>query len=209
MKGLLLKDFYMAKKYCRFFLLLIVLFCVLPFTSSKENLFLVFYPNMLAAILPTTLLGYDERSKWDRYSAVFPYTSAQIVSSKYLFGLSMQLIVLLMTGISQFVNLSQNGLFHFDSYLSLMITTACVSLLAPTFIHPPIFKMGVEKGRMVFILVIGLFTVIAMLTADLFSGQDLPQISFGYTPILVAVISLALYALSWYLSIVFYSKREM
>ena len=43
MKGLLLKDLYMVKKYCRSYLLIAILFLALSLMSD-ENMFFVFYP---------------------------------------------------------------------------------------------------------------------------------------------------------------------
>ena len=34
---------------------------------------------MLALMMPITTLAYDERSKWDRYAAMLPYSPEQIV----------------------------------------------------------------------------------------------------------------------------------
>ena len=64
MKGLLLKDFYMAAKYCR--------------------------ACLLCGMIPVNLLAYDERSRWLEYSGTLPYTKAQIVSGKYLVGIIVQ-----------------------------------------------------------------------------------------------------------------------
>ena len=63
MRGLLLKDIYMAAKYCRAYLLLAVVFIPVSFASS-ENLFMIFYPCLLCGMIPVNLLGYDERSRW-------------------------------------------------------------------------------------------------------------------------------------------------
>ena len=86
MKGLLLKDFYMMLKYCRSYLLIAVVFFAMSFMST-ENLIFIFYPCVISAMLPVTLLSIDERSRWLPYAATLPVTRAQIVSEKYLFGL--------------------------------------------------------------------------------------------------------------------------
>ena len=43
MKGLLLKDLYMAAKYCRAFLLIVVVFLAVSFFGD-DNIFFVVYP---------------------------------------------------------------------------------------------------------------------------------------------------------------------
>ena len=83
MKGLLLKDWYMMKQYCRTYPVIAVAFMALSLVDS-DNLFFVFYPCLLCGMIPVTLLGYDERSGWVQYSGTMPYTKIQIDSEKYL-----------------------------------------------------------------------------------------------------------------------------
>ena len=56
MKGLLLKDWYMMKKYCRPYLVLAVVFIAVSLFSDYNMVF-VFYPCLLCGIIPVSLLG--------------------------------------------------------------------------------------------------------------------------------------------------------
>ena len=94
MKGLLLKDWYMMKKYCRYYLFVSIGFIILSMISSG-NMFFVSYPCLLCGMIPVNLLGYDERSRWTEYVGTFPYTKTQIVSAKYLIGLFTQIAMLI------------------------------------------------------------------------------------------------------------------
>ena len=100
MSGLLKKDFYMACKYCRSYLLIVVVFLAVSLFGN-DNAFMVFYPCLLAGMVPVNLLAYDENSKWHIYSGSLPCTRGQLVSVKYLVGLITQLSVLVLTGIIQ------------------------------------------------------------------------------------------------------------
>lgn len=86
MKGLLLKDFYMTAKYCRSFLLIVVVFLAVSF-FGKDNVFFILYPVLISSMIPVTLMSYDEHDKWNVYSLTLPYTRGQLVSAKYLTGL--------------------------------------------------------------------------------------------------------------------------
>ena len=110
MKGLLLKDWYMMKQYCRTYPVIAVAFMALSLVDS-DNLFFVFYPCLLCGMIPVTLLGYDERSGWVQYSGTMPYTKTQIVSEKYLISLFAQLTMLVATGIAQAVKMTLTGGF--------------------------------------------------------------------------------------------------
>jgi hypothetical protein len=119
-KGLLLKDWYMIKQYCKIYLVITVLFGAASVVND-ENLFFVFYPCVLGGMIPVNLLGYDERSHWDRYSGTLPYTKKQIVSAKYLIGLFVQIAMLLVTGVAQGIKIGISGAFSFGDFAVLML----------------------------------------------------------------------------------------
>lgn len=207
MKGLLLKDFYMVMKYCRSYLLIFVVFISVS-AASDDNFFFIFYPCLLAGMIPVTLLGYDERSKWSQYCGTLPYTKAQIVSGKYLMGLFAQIAVIVLSVLAQAVRMNTNGgAFDRKSYLTLMALLMILSCFS-SFINPFMFKFGVEKGRIAYYIMIGVFCGGCAAASSLF--RNMKAIEFftgGLLPILCIVMAAA-YALSWYLSIVFYKKRE-
>ena len=208
MKGLLLKDLYMMRKYCKAYLLITVIFIAVSFASS-ENLFFIFYPCLLCGMIPVNLLGYDERSKWLQYSETLPYTKAQIVSGKYLIGIGTQLAVLLITGVAQAIRMSLEGTFSLSEHLILMMLLLILSLIASSITLPFMFKLGVEKGRMAYYIMIGLVCAGSIVSSNLLASGIQSEIKF--TPILpiICLIGIGIYALSWYLSIVFYKKREI
>lgn len=116
MKGLLLKDWYMMKKYCMAYLLITVVF--LAVSCVSDNIFFTFYPCLLCGMIPINLLSYDERSGWIQYSGALPYTKKQIVSSKYLVGLFSTLAVMAITVVVQAIQMNvANGGLVIGDYL--------------------------------------------------------------------------------------------
>ena len=79
MRGLLLKDWYLIKKYCWILCLMDVLFIVLSL-FAMDSVFIFIYPYMFAGIIPMTLYAYDEREKWKAYCAALPVSRKQYVS---------------------------------------------------------------------------------------------------------------------------------
>ena len=208
MKGLLLKDLYMIKKYCKAYLFIVIVFIAVSFAGS-ENLFFIFYPCMICGMIPVNLLGYDERSRWLQYSETMPYTKGQIVSGKYLIGLGTQVSVLLVTGISQAIRMSISGTFILGEYLVLMMFLLIMTLLASSITLPFMFKLGVEKGRMAYYIMIGIVCAGSVISSNLLSGGFQAEIKLnGILPI-ICLVGIGIYVLSWYLSIVFYKKREL
>lgn len=208
MKGLLLKDLYMMRKYCRSYLIITVVFIAVSF-ASNENLFFIFYPCLLCGTIPVNLLGYDERSKWLQYSETMPYTKGQIVSGKYLIGLGTQVAILIITGIAQAIRMSVSGTFVLGEYLVLLMLLLIMSLLASSVTLPFMFKLGVEKGRMAYYFMIGIVCAGSIIASNLLSNGLQSEIKLnGILPI-ICLVGIGIYALSWYLSVIFYKKREI
>lgn len=208
MKGLLLKDWYMVKTYCRAYLLIAVAFIALSFLSDN-NMFFVFYPCLLCGMIPVNLLAYDERSRWTQYSGTLPYTKKQIVSGKYLIGLFAQLAILMATGVGQVVKMSVAGNFVFGNFAVLMLLLLIVSTLSSSICLPFVFKLGVEKGRTAYYIMIGFVCGASVLASSILRGQLMSEIQPNLILALVAVVGICVYILSWYLSIVFFRKREI
>ena len=208
MKGLLLKDLYMTVKYFRNYLFILLMFLGLSFTGG-DNLFLVFYPGLLGAMIPVNLLAYDERSHWDIYALTLPVSRDTVVSAKYLIGLMIQGTVYLLTGAVQALRMTVSGSFHLESYLVLMSLLWMVFLIGGSITLPFMFKMGVEKGRMAYYVMIGLICGAAAISGKAFGEGLQAAIPFGSGLILGCVLAAAIYAGSWYLSILFYRKREL
>lgn len=208
MKGLLLKDFYMAKKYCKSYLLIAVVFIGLSFANA-DNTFFVFYPCLLCGMIPVNLLSYDERSRWLQYSRTLPYTKAQLVSSKYLIGLFAQLSMLLIIGISQGIKMKIAGVFLLHEYVFLMLMVLVMSTITSSICLPFLFKLGVEKGRIAYYVMIGFICGGSVIAASLLRTNIAATIDLTRLPLLLLLIGAGGYALSWYLSIWFFEKREI
>ena len=210
MKALLLKDWYMATKYFRSYLLIAAVFIGLTlFAGVSSNLFNVVYPCLLCGMIPVNLLSYDERSGWQKYSAALPYTKMQIVSEKYLFGLICQSAMLAVTGIALGINMYSNGRFEIRQYLLIMITVLLASVLSSSLSLPFVFKVGTEKGRMMYLFTIGAVCAIAVTSSVITEKIMMIDVNTALVIPLLCILSILLYALSWSLSYTFFKKREL
>jgi len=209
MKGLILKDFYMMRKYCRSYLLIAVVFAAVTFFSS-DNLFFAFYPCLLCGMIPVNLLAYDEQSRFNLYSGTLPYTKAQIVSGKYLIGLFTQSIMLIIMGAVQAIKMSINGNFSLPEFLIIILVMFCASVGIAPISLPFMFKYGTEKGRMAYFFMIGITCAASFLLPVIFEKAGM-QSQIGLNTFLICLFigCACLYVLSWYLSIVFYRQREI
>ncbi len=208
MKGLLLKDFYMTLKYCKAHLFVAVFFGVLAY-FDKNNLFFVFFPCVLSGTLPVTLLAYDEQSRWQSYSDILPYTRAEIVSGKYLMGLGAQILMLLIIGTTHAMSKIIDGTFLLKEHMCLMAVMLAMSLIASTIYLACMFKFSVEKGRIAHFVTIGIITFGCRMASDvLYDGLQI-TIQLNTAALLAVLVGAGAYAFSWYLSTIFYKRREL
>lgn len=199
MKGLLMKDLYVLSRQMRLFLLMIVIFSVVP--GMNMTIFAVVY----AAMMPYTALAYDERSHWDQLAAMMPYSTKDIVLSKYVLGW-------LFTGFSSLLALTASFVlsrFTAAEFAPASIFLAfCVGALMMDLTLPAMFRFGVERGRMLFILVM---VVAACGSAGLLMGlAEAPKAAalMSGLQIIVPAVTVALTFLSVTLSIRLYQKRN-
>ncbi len=208
MSGLLLKEFYMAWKYCRLHLVITVLFLGMAMLPSAENLFLLFYPSAMASFIPVTLQSYDTQSRWNVYFETLPTSRAQYVSAKYLIGLILGEFLLALTGLSQLLAMKLSGEGSLYQLLSLLSALQFLAIAPPALCLPLIFKWGVEKGRILFLVMIGIvFGGSAALALGVEDGGSFSLPGNLSVWLLLGVI--VLYALSWVLSIRLYRTREL
>lgn len=207
MKALLYKDFCLMKKHCRAYLFVMV-FILLAAVLEEDGLFMLLYPCILSGMMPVTLMGYDERSGWDRYSSMLPYTKGEMVSSKYIIGLVMQVVVMLLSTLAQLCRTLRFGDagVPIGVLLAMMLTASFVSV---GLCMPFMFRFGVEKGRIAYYLMIGMACAVCAVASMQFGGTAAAELTGATVWLAAAALSAAIYAASWYVSIVWYKKREI
>ena len=96
MKGLLYKDAVTLMKQLKLFLMMILIFAVIPGYN------LITFALVYCAMLPFSAMAYDERSKWNRLAAMLPYSDAQLVLCKYILGWLSVIGAMLIAAVAQF-----------------------------------------------------------------------------------------------------------
>ncbi|MBQ8834309.1 MAG: ABC-2 transporter permease [Oscillospiraceae bacterium] len=206
MRGLLLKDLYMAWKYCKLYLLMVVGFLMIA-AGGHSNSFFLIYPSIMSGLIPMSLLAYDEQHKWDQYSLTLPYTRVQLVSVKFLVGLALCFVVVISSALVLAIRMLTANEFSWNIWIVWVGSVLCSCLLGPSLCLPFMFKLGAEKGRIFYSISLGLLCAICvLLTLNLPTGTGITDLA-AVIP-LACLVSIAIFALSWWLSIRFYEKRE-
>ena len=198
----------MMTRYCRSYIAIALIFIALS-VISDDNMFYVFYPCIICGIIPVNLLAYDERSRWIGYSCSLPCSRTQIVSAKYLMGLMSQLAMIFAIGAVQGIKMSVKGTFSLEEFSVLLLAVLLISIISSSVSLPFIFKLGVEKGRIAYYVMIGLVCALSVIASNVFKGNVQISVPSGALQVVLALASVGIYALSWFLSVVFYSKREI
>lgn len=210
MKGLLRKDCYLMMKYYRAFLLVVLVF---TFVGIKNNkVFFALYPIILSGIIPVNLLSYDEKAHWTSYACTFPYTRKDVVSSKYILTLCVLGVSALLILFAQVCNMIINHNFHLFGLFSTFAVIISCGLLPPAFMFPFTFKLGSEKGRFAYYVGFVLFFVVLSVFQEVTDNLSLriTQMAVPYAPIVIIfLLVLGLFVLSWFLSVKFYQKRDL
>lgn len=206
MKGLLLKDLLNLKKQVKLYVIFIIFYMVLSITS-KDTSFVSGIICVFCAMLPMTALSYDERASWDKYALSMPITRKNIVISKYILGL-------LCSVIGAIITLTFNFIISGYSYNSIILTLIFwgLSILFMTIIFPILFKFGVEKGRLVMMLVLFAPAMIGTIFVklDFFRlNEKLVDSIIKFAPIIIIAVVLASLLISITISLRVYSKKEL
>ena len=203
MRGLLIKDIINMKAQTKILVLLIV-FQFFVAISIENTSMLGGIIAIMAAMLPITAMAYDEKAKWDRYALTMPITRRDLVLSKYYLGLGFSVIAFALNFI---INLIL-GYYPLKEILLLTSILFGAGILFLIFVLPVMFKYGVEKGRIVMMLLIFSPTAAAILLQKV----DIAPPSQAFLDQLVYVVPAALVVLlglSILLSMRIYQKKEL
>ena len=213
MKGLLLKDAYQMWSYTRWIILASVAMMLMGTFFMKEGSnFFMLYGGFLLGMMPMTLLAYDQTSKFNEYSAALPATKEQLVGCKYIVGLCglvlAEVFAAAALGAAQLHWVAVDGALVISTLVQVGMTT----LLGSTILLPLSYRFGYEKAKYAFYLMVGL--VAALMGFGVSANEDglarnlLPQGISSLGLLGIAAVALALYALSWRLSVAWYGKAE-
>lgn len=209
MNSLLLKDILSLRGYLKTLVIIIGFFTIMSF-SYEDPSFLSGMIILLMSMLPVTTFSYDQLAKWDVFSQTLPVSRKQVVMSKYMLGIiaiftGLVLSILLNVFVTQAKSLELDILYLFQA--NLMI--ALVALLFLSILIPLIYNFGVEKSRMLIILVLAIPSLIVIGLSKV--GVALPDIDkitpamllgVGFLCVIIAML------ISYFISVRIYTKKE-
>lgn len=212
MKGLMTKDYLTVKKKYGLtrlimdFAIITALMIILEGAGAIYISFLL-VPLEVASML-ITLANSDEQWKWGKYAVALPVSKKQIVSSRYAFAGIAAIIGLCVSLIVNTISYFCFPTYRFGFYLFIAVASFCVVLLFLAFILPSNYWMGVNAGFAVMFIMIILLVVLGIwskMTNNAIIGFIVDN--FDLSMVIGFVSTIAIFALSYILSITLFQKK--
>lgn len=223
MKAMLYADWMNFRQSLRSILFVMVVFAIAAFVWSGP-MFFIFTVVFLSIMVPTTLFSADQAYGWNRLSLSLPILRRDVVGSKFLMGLLINLGLLVISTVLTVVyyRVSAAGGSPDALMESLAGILACeaVAVLMMGVLLALSFKYGIEKARYiimacVWVPVLGVFLLEKLPffeTALHAAGNWLNRAGEGQLVLLIAAalaVSLVVYVICYLISVKIYQKTEL
>lgn len=217
-KGLITKDLLQLKSYRKSLVIFILIFVVTGIEQGIEEMggYISIMLTLAFGMFSIATFSYDEQAKADRYIMTLPLTRKEIVLSKYVL-IMLSTIVGAILGIivsSAIVYLNLKSLPDIQELISMAIGGIFGIGIVEAIQVPCIYKLGAERGRIQIFIVIAIIAFI--LGGIFFLGEkmsinlpvDLNLIN-QFMPMILVVVTLLMYYISYRISCKIYSKKEI
>ncbi len=211
MKGLLLKDIYNLKRLGKQYA--VICAGMLIWSAFMKNYSFFSMMIMLNGIMSViSSFSFDEAAHFEKYALTLPVTRRELVQAKYILLLTfLGGSFLIGTAGSILLNLIiERGITELPEQLISAASVGCLFLLVFSIMIPGVFKLGVEKARMLLVCIyVGVFGLVwggIYLLRELgiqISDSDASKF-FGAA----AVVVLVLVFISYRVSIKIVEKKE-
>lgn len=207
MKGLLIKDILNLKKTLSAVIVTLPFFIIITYASNNPSMIIGMVALQLT-MLSISSMSYDELAKWDNYALAMPISRKKIVISKYILSLILSTIGVLVSIIIAYIIILLKGKVNITELLLTAYLVYLVSIYFICVLLPCIYKFGVEKSRLMMMMIIGIPFVIAYFIISV--GISLPSENQFMTLLklspLIAIISVIL---SSNISYSIYRKKDL
>lgn len=206
MLGFIKKDLYSIKSNIKIYSLIFVAYAILGL--QKGNSFAIF-PAFFSVILFMSTFSYDEFNKWNAYSSTFPNGRKNLVKAKYLSALVFLFsVVALSEIISLVIGLIQQN-FKVSPMLSDIVMSCTIVMIIQAITLPFIFKFGVEKQRIIFVVIMGAGAALIAASSSLEGISIISNFIYKHWMVILLSISIVGYFISYKISERIFLKKEL
>ena len=215
MKGLIIKDILNLRNYMKQ-LVLVFIFFVAYGIFLKNGVFVGSMITLMLSMQVITTMSYDEYEKWDKYALTMNINRKDIVLSKYVFFI-MSIIIGIVVGIisSSLINIISDSNVGIDEILVTSIMVPCIFAILFCIIIPIVFKVGVEKARVVMMAIFFTPTILGFIIFKMAEKANIPmpdeatlELIFKFGLIGLIVLTVVFIFISYKISLSIYNKKE-
>lgn len=211
MLGLLYKDFYTAKKELMLTGFMALVFLLYNLVIGQKEML---GPSIgvlvsVGSMVPTYSIHYDKVNGWNKFVCASPISRTQMVLSKYISGMFSVVLMNLLIVVNNWAAGSPLPVWSYPLFL-------CLTLFIQAVMIPVCLKLGQNMVVVVFMLMV--FLPIAILfglnrlgiwtDAGIQSAFDFLQQNTMVLVTVGSIVAVALYILSFFLTLYFYKKME-
>ena len=189
LKGLILKDLYLVRVQILIVAIVLAVYIVMALISSGGGSIGTFtgtYSVVVMSLLPITILNFDEKSKWGRYSAAMPVSRRVNVLSKYIIMVVLSVINAAVIGLVYTLSKESARMIFIVFILAASLTTGSVVTALG-------YKFGSTNARFIFTAVISAVAVAGGISIsfgnELGSGLTIAALIFLAVSALVCLAS--------------------
>ena len=165
MKGLLYKSWLNVKPVVLYYIIFVVVFFLVSL-FNRDPLFFAAICVMIGVAVPLASMTSDDKDDWERFAVAAGISRTRFVLGRYLFALLSELPGWVLS--AALVFLCEDRL----AALATVLFYCGAGLLAAALLLPLVFRFGVEKSRVLLVLVM-VFVFAAALTVGILTfGED-------------------------------------
>ena len=211
MLGLIKKDLLMMKQNFKLYAFILIIYLILAFAGQMDISFI--FPFFSVVMIFNTF-AYDAQNNWDAYAISLPNGRKNVVNSKYLSTLILMLVLcVIVTIFSMIISYVNTGSVAFLETFYIMFYSALATMIVIAVMFPVIFKFGVEKGRVIIFSLIFLasfiITIALNVATNIFTSSNVfTDFISKYYAILIPLVCIGIFIISYFISLKLYSKRE-
>ena len=169
-------DFKFLKRQTKFLVIVGLLVFVFLFNKDMSS-FGVAYATMLFGIFAVNSIYYDEANNGNAFLFTLPFSRKEYVFSKYLFGMIIgggAWILSNLIGIG-YLSMANTGI-NIAEWFAINVVYLILLLVMLSFMFPIQFKFGMEKSRLVMLILV---VLVFMLMNALTGGDYMYQLNEG------------------------------
>ena len=178
MKGLLIKDFKLMLMQKNFFIIIIVVACLISI-SSQDPTFMIGFITLILSLFTVSTISYDEFDNGYPFLLTLPFSRKTYVLEKYVYGLILGTGAWIVSVIICSLMLIVQGKPVTSDMLIGAFVILPMFLVIESLMIPVHLRFGGEKGRYALIACVGVLVVIGfvvMKIVEIFHINVLPLI---------------------------------